>query len=321
MEMADTVDQKVSQSKIVASDLPRGVALLGDLTANLNSVLAGVSAFADKIKNGDMNTSKGISLLDLKNQAFLSYLTNLTYVMLRKLSGAKLEGDPSIDRLVELRVMIERLRPLEDKIKYQLDKYVKVANEGALSADDPLRLRGNLDNIGSSSDEDEEDAVEKKKIEKNNKKEKVVKAYKVPKIAPVHFDDDKKKEAAEKARRRALNSAVVRDALYEHADEPEVVYNADTLKHKSVKKRKELEAYEEDNFLRKSLSKREEAQMNQITTLGTMGSELLGFANLDALQDGYDPTGPSAKRQKMGKSKKKGKGKVKGKKAFKKRSR
>ncbi|XP_068222899.1 neuroguidin [Palaemon carinicauda] len=274
---------------------------------------------------------QGISLLELKNQTFLSYLTNLSYVILRKLSGAKLEGDESIEHLVELRAVMERLRPLEDKLKYRIDKYVKVANEGSLSANDPLRTQGNLDNIGSSSDEEEEGNVnvKEKEKEKDSKKsgwaqrrEKRERTYKVPKIAPVHYDEESKKEAAEKARRRALNSAVLRDALFEHADEPEVVYNADTLKQKSIKKRKELERYEEDNFVRKSLSKKEEAELNQFTTIGSMRNELLGLGNVDALQDDY-VAGRPAKKQKTGKAlkgKKKGKGK-KGKKGFKKRIR
>lgn len=31
------------------------------------------------------------------------------------------------DRLVELRVVLERIRPLEDKLKYQIDKFLKVS--------------------------------------------------------------------------------------------------------------------------------------------------------------------------------------------------
>ncbi|KAK7074171.1 hypothetical protein SK128_018317 [Halocaridina rubra] len=209
---------KIPLNKIIDRDLPRGVALLGDLSTTLNSALLGVKAFSKKVKNGNYISIKGISLLDLKNQAFLSYLTNLTYLMLRKLKGAKLEGDHCIEysdeqcivkyrtrirhgivtfvgyqgcfeRLVELRAVLERIRPLEDKLKYQIDKYVKVANEGALGVDDPLRLRGNLENIGSSSDEEEEaEDTKKKKAEKDDDNDdNVPKIYKVPKVAPVHY--------------------------------------------------------------------------------------------------------------------------------------
>ncbi|XP_063610272.1 neuroguidin-like, partial [Penaeus indicus] len=169
---------------IVASDLPRGVALLADLTTNINNVTVGLLALKEKIENDELNSSKGLSLLELKNQSFLMYLSNLAYVTLRKLRGAKLENDPSIDRLVELRVVLERIRPLEDKLKYQIDKFLKIATEGVLSEDDPTRLKGNLDNIGSSSDEEEDE--DKTSSGKSATKEED-KTYRIPKISQTPY--------------------------------------------------------------------------------------------------------------------------------------
>lgn len=40
---------------------------------------------------------------------------------------------------------------------------------------------------------------------------------------------------------RALNSTMLRDALEEHTEDPEVHHNIDTLKHKAVEKRREIE--------------------------------------------------------------------------------
>ncbi|XP_063590550.1 uncharacterized protein LOC134767482 [Penaeus indicus] len=128
-------------------------------------------------------------------------------------------------------------------------------------------------------------------------------------------EENSRETEKEKARRRTLNSSMVQEALYDFTNDPEVVYNMDALKQKAIKRRKELEAYEEDNFIRKSLTKRERAAMSEITTAGTMGSEILGFNSLDALYDGYEPKGPQAKKRKTGKSPKgKGKGKKGGKK-------
>ncbi|XP_045615888.1 neuroguidin isoform X2 [Procambarus clarkii] len=312
--------QESGSNGTIASDLPRGVALLADLTTNLKNASATFDALAEKINNGDLSTAKGLSLLELKNQSFLSYMANLVYLTLRKLKGAKIENDSSIDRLVEARVVLERIRPLEDKLKYQIDKHVKTAAEGVVSADDPSRLKGNLDNIGISSDEDEEDEITKVK---KTHAEYEHKAYKIPKISQTHYDGEvNKDEAKDKARRRVLNSSMLRDALSEHTEDPEVVYNNDILKQKAIRKRRELEVFEEDNMIRKVVSRRDKATMQQVTTIGTMGSEILGFNTMDALHRDYDPSAPAAKRQKTGKSSKgkgKGKGKSKGKKGFKRR--
>lgn len=309
----------------IASDLPRGVALLGDLTTSLQQCQAALDTLEQRIRDGQLPTAKGISLLELKNQAFLSYLANLTYVTLSKLKGKKIEGSGSIDRLVELRVVLERLRPLEDKLKYQLDKHVKAATEGEVSADDPSRLKGNLDNIGSSSeDEDEEEEQQeggKKKKKDGEEDSDDGKIYKAPKISQMKYDlEDGKDKAKERVRRDALYSSTLRDAIEGLTEDPEVVYNQDVLKQKAIRKRRELEEYEEANMIRKQLTKKERAAQRQITTLGTMGSDILGFTSLDPLHDSGAADEPPSKKQKTSSSKgKKGKKGGKGKKGFKKR--
>ena len=59
-------------------------------------------------------------------------------------------------------------------------------------------------------------------------------------IYPSDLEDDKDK-AKERARRRVLNSSMLRDALQDHTEDPEVVYNQDVLRQKAIKKRRELE--------------------------------------------------------------------------------
>ena len=91
-------------------------------------------------------------------------------------------------------MVLERLRPLQEKIKYQVDKHVKVATEGVLSANDPLRFKGDLDNIVGSSSEEEEDEEEQQEGGKKKKKKKDGdedsddgKIYKPPKITQMKY--------------------------------------------------------------------------------------------------------------------------------------
>jgi len=53
----------------------------------------------------------------------LDYMTNLTYLMLRKSFGKSIENEPSVLRLVENRTVLEKMRPIEKKLKYQV-KYI-----------------------------------------------------------------------------------------------------------------------------------------------------------------------------------------------------
>jgi U3 small nucleolar ribonucleoprotein protein LCP5 len=50
----------------------------------------------------------------------VDYMTNLTYLMLRKSFGKSIADDPSVERLVENRTVLEKMRPIEKKLKYQV---------------------------------------------------------------------------------------------------------------------------------------------------------------------------------------------------------
>jgi U3 small nucleolar ribonucleoprotein protein LCP5 len=87
----------------------------------------------------------GISLLDLKNELFLSYLQNLVFLILIKLRHATdsdnepekfLElNEEATKKLVELRLYLEKgVKPLEGRLKYQIDKVVRAADDTAAAA-------------------------------------------------------------------------------------------------------------------------------------------------------------------------------------------
>lgn len=117
----------------------------------------------------------GISLLDTKNEIFLSYLQALA---LRNLSVVRsLKNNASVeetqqlsnnltDKLVEYRVYLERgVKPLEQKIKYQVDKAVKTADDEARAQVQRKQAveakngqRANDGEGSRDSDEDDEDS-------------------------------------------------------------------------------------------------------------------------------------------------------------------
>ncbi|KAL9067496.1 MAG: hypothetical protein Q9161_006846 [Pseudevernia consocians] len=84
--------------------------------------------------------AEGISLLDTKNELLLSYLHNLVFLIILKLrnrSSPSSAEEPSLNaavtqKLVELRIYIEKgVRPLEGRLKYQLDKLLHAASEAS----------------------------------------------------------------------------------------------------------------------------------------------------------------------------------------------
>lgn len=118
-------------------------ALLDTLTKSLTSTLE----LAPKISTIDA-PKDGISLLDVKNELLLSYLQNLVFLILLKLRQARTgtqsknndDDDQNLDdlvvkKLVELRLYLEKgVRPLEDKLRYQIDKVLRAADDAERSA-------------------------------------------------------------------------------------------------------------------------------------------------------------------------------------------
>ncbi|KAI5795194.1 Sas10/Utp3/C1D family-domain-containing protein [Geopyxis carbonaria] len=132
--------------------MPSAEALLTQLTASLAATHASLPPALEFPKSG-------ISLLDVKNDLLLSYLHNLSFLALLRLRGVPLSdpATPAVAELVKLRVLLERgVRPLEMKLKYQIDKVVAAATE-AEEAQNPKATTGDEDSSGEDSEADDDD--------------------------------------------------------------------------------------------------------------------------------------------------------------------
>lgn len=118
-------------------DIPQAIQLLGEMNSNVKQVNDLVESMLQRVKRGELTTEYGLSFLEVKYHMLLDYLINLTYVVLRKCSGESIEGDPSIERLIEIRTVLEKIRPIDYKLRYQIDKLVKTATTGVTNTSDP----------------------------------------------------------------------------------------------------------------------------------------------------------------------------------------
>lgn len=167
-------------------DLPQALLLLSEMNLSAQHVASLVDNMIQKVRKGELSTDQGLSFLEMKYNMLLGYLINLTYVVLRKCSGEKIEGDPCIDRLIEIRTVLEKIKPIDHKLKYQIDKLVKTAVSG-VTANDPISLKANPDNLIGNNDEDSsnsDDSEEKNTKAKDDSKYGV---YIPPKMSSMHY--------------------------------------------------------------------------------------------------------------------------------------
>ena len=90
-------------------------------------------------------TAAGNSLYELKNRLLLQYVLRMVHVIRLRVSGVSIADEASVDEMNEIRVILERIRPMEKKIKYAIDKLLAApaVPPSASASTDPLHYRPN----------------------------------------------------------------------------------------------------------------------------------------------------------------------------------
>jgi len=127
--------------------------LLQTMSSSLETARTSLQAIKEKQQNLDM--TNGISLLSLKHQVFVSYLHSLVLLSGRRLLGHSLRerSPPSlpfgsqdrerrgsnagdlVDSMIEGRLVLEKIDTLESKMRYQIEKLVRIADAPARNSD------------------------------------------------------------------------------------------------------------------------------------------------------------------------------------------
>lgn len=244
-----------------AETAPARPQTLSTLLDNLNSCLTSAgSSLPVTHKDAPTDVSilppqDGISLLDTKSEILLSYLHNLVFLIIFQLrqsnsnshsEKSEIAADSSVrdevvKKLVELRVFLDRgVRPLEGRLKYQIDKVIKAAEESeqterpakskkpkkatktAGSGSDEESQEDDEDSDSESdSDEEEEDdmdemayrpnvaALAKGKVEQKQPQIKAARQepsdgiYRPPKIMPTALPTTERRERQDRRPRRS----------------------------------------------------------------------------------------------------------------------
>ncbi|KAL0930596.1 u3 small nucleolar ribonucleoprotein [Colletotrichum truncatum] len=138
------------------------------LPALLDSLTQSLTTSLDAAPKASITPPQnGISLLDVKNELLLSYLQNLVFLILLKLRNAKKQSsgddnstkttDAVVRKLVELRLYLEKgVRPVEEKLRYQIEKILRAADDAERSAQAAKASKGVNSDDSDASDSDEE---------------------------------------------------------------------------------------------------------------------------------------------------------------------
>ena len=174
-------------TKLITSSSSEVVAILADMTSSLTGLKDQLKKVDSVVQSLPKDLDMGVSLLDLKAQCLLSYNELLLAYILLKLEGVDLKDHPLFASLVRARysictaftcrTLIEKLEPLELKMKSYIDTVVNPQQDTSTS--NPLAFHANMDDFNVSSSEEE---TESTKPKKDN-------VYRPPKIAAVLYTE------------------------------------------------------------------------------------------------------------------------------------
>ncbi|KPI89120.1 hypothetical protein ABL78_1764 [Leptomonas seymouri] len=109
---------------VLRKESPELLKLLDDLKTYMTEVKALAQPLHELLYERKLSaTDKNlVAFLETKVQLMLSYCMHVTFYLLLKVEGRKVEGHPVIDHLVEIRVYLEKMWPLEEKLQYSLNR-------------------------------------------------------------------------------------------------------------------------------------------------------------------------------------------------------
>ncbi|KAH7091046.1 Sas10/Utp3/C1D family-domain-containing protein [Paraphoma chrysanthemicola] len=292
------------------------------LESLLATLVTSIRSGTEALPTDDVLPPKeGISLLDVKNELLLSYLQNLVFLILLKLRARADSSEPEqetslyphdevVQKLVELRVYLEKgVRPLENRLKYNIDKIIRTADDAARRIAQPTTKAktkkpeddaesdsnaSDAGSAGSAQTEEEEDemtygprgtamarskAVVKEERAKDAAKDGI---YRPPKITPMAMPTTEGREARRERRpgkSATLDEFIATELSSAPIAEPSIgstIVNGGrhTKSEKERREENERREYEESNFTRLApISKKEQAKKRGRGQDGGFGGE------------------------------------------------
>ncbi|CUA75010.1 putative protein C18B11,06 [Schizosaccharomyces pombe 972h-] [Rhizoctonia solani] len=291
--------------------------LVSEMTRSVASARQSIQSLLAK-QDSELDTRAGISLLSLKNHVMLSYIHSLGLLSSQRVLGHSLldRAPPSepfgtldrlargsdagdlVDTMVEDRIILEKTKTLEARMKYQIDKLVRLAQDSPQDEgdviDDPLAFKPNLSNLAAPSAQRGRITTESANAEGGAALD--VEAgsdsdqggdgiYRPPKLAPVPYIEGRPKKSKERNyKAQSLSSLLTLDPSRPHSESASGLGSGSaSLSSARARELKRMTEFEEENMTRLVMNKKEERRRmrdEEDMALGGAGARRGGGAAL-----------------------------------------
>ncbi|OQR93930.1 neuroguidin-like protein [Achlya hypogyna] len=280
---------------------PRTMEALSKVENDIKMLQEKLGEFHDTLTDS-LPTDGGMSLLQIKNHALMQYSQlSMFFTLLKLESPDEVSNHPVFKELVRYRTIIERMRPLDRKLKYQVDKLLKIAVSDSKTLDETLSYAPNPAALKADEDEDDEEADEADGA--GEKKSDGV--YRAPRMASVPYDEEekeaeKKAKREERNRKRLAKSTILSEVREEYSERPQEILasGSSALDKELAKEAAEKTEYEEERFVRLVTSRKDKIRKRQ-RERDAMAADSIG--KIDNFAGIHEALGDVAKGQSKGK--------------------
>ena len=152
--------------KIIESDSPELLGLFQELKEALAQANEKLLPFLTAARSGQIkSTASGMSYLEMKYNLLMSYCTFLSFYLLLKVEGKPVENHPVIHKLTHIKTLFEKLKPLDQKLHYQIEK---MASQTSAAAKGSLAHKPNLKDLEMLSEDEALDSEENSSINEDD---------------------------------------------------------------------------------------------------------------------------------------------------------
>eukprot|EP00916_Digyalum_oweni_P021749 GHVL01036059.1.p1 GENE.GHVL01036059.1~~GHVL01036059.1.p1 ORF type:complete len:119 (+),score=17.50 GHVL01036059.1:54-410(+) len=96
--------------------------------SEMQTQLDDLNSLIDSLKTEKSKKDGGIEFIVTKTLLDICYCTYLSFYMSLRLSGVDITNHPVIQRLIKLRTICEKIRPIDNKLKYKIEKIIQTPN-------------------------------------------------------------------------------------------------------------------------------------------------------------------------------------------------
>lgn len=149
--------------KLLMSEAPELVGLLEDMTAKTKEMKEKIAPALEEAKKRKVSSSKNkeaegdsvLQYLQVRNQLLLTYVIDVTFVMLLKTEGKSIRDHPVIAQLVQIQTILEKMKNLDVKMQPHINRLLMAARSSQLSRS---KAAGKEDDDEEVEEEENEEA-------------------------------------------------------------------------------------------------------------------------------------------------------------------